>query len=420
MRRIKQIIALILSASIFLTACESSSSSTDTSAVSGMDNMAETASDVNLEDNNVDSLDIVNNDDLNSSVDTILGDVEVEIPDFYGLDDDNLIQYVEDKVYAELESNFASDDYIVEDVEAIYISKTYLDELEYNSRSNIYFGYTLEEIEEQFQGTKYVFTLGDDGSTVVRPFEKYDDTFDQVVKNVAIGTGVILICVTVSVVTSGLGAPAAVSLVFAAAAKTGAEFAISSAVISAVATAAVTGYQTGDVDQALKAAALSGSESFKVGAIIGCVAGGLSEVITLRRATQFTGHILDGREAEIAAEQVYPGETQVSFLGGQRVPSNTPYATKPDIIRTIDGHLEAIEVKSYDLVNNRSHLIRELRRQIAARVENLPPGSTQRIVLNVEGRGYNQAFMDSVIELIQTNLADIYPNIPIEVMGTVI
>lgn len=47
-------------------------------------------------------------------------------------------------------------------------------------------------------------------------------------KNVAIGTGVILVCVTVSAVTAGAGAPA-ISLIFAASAKTGTIMALSSA-----------------------------------------------------------------------------------------------------------------------------------------------------------------------------------------------
>lgn len=79
----------------------------------------------------------------------------------------------------------------------------------------------MSELDEVFQGTRYVFTLGDDGSTTVREFQKYDDTYDRVIRNVIIGSGVILLCVTVSAVTGGLGAPA-VSLIFAASAKTGA------------------------------------------------------------------------------------------------------------------------------------------------------------------------------------------------------
>ena len=159
-----------------------------------------------------------------------------------------------------------SDEYFVENVSAIYISQEYIDELAYNSQANIYFGYTLQELSEQFQGKKYVFTLGDDGSTIVTEFEEYDDTYDRALKNVAIGTGVILVCVTVSLVTGGLGAPA-VSMIFAASAKTGTVMALSGGAMGGISAGIVTGVQTGDMEQALKAAALAGSEGYKWGAI---------------------------------------------------------------------------------------------------------------------------------------------------------
>lgn len=156
-------------------------------------------------------------------------DYEYE-PEFSSLNDEALTDYVEDAIYEELVSTLDSDKYYVENVSAVYISQEYIDELTHNSKSNIYFGYTLEDIDAQFQGTRYVFTLGEDGDTVVRPFEAYDDTYEQIIKNVAIGTGVILVCVTVSVVTAGVGAPA-VSLIFATAAKTGTIMALSSGAI---------------------------------------------------------------------------------------------------------------------------------------------------------------------------------------------
>lgn len=37
--------------------------------------------------------------------------------------------------------------------------------------------------------------------------KKYDDTYEQVIKNVAIGTGVILVCATVSVASGVLELP---------------------------------------------------------------------------------------------------------------------------------------------------------------------------------------------------------------------
>lgn len=203
---------------------------------------------------------------------------------FTSLNDQNLMRYVEDTVYSDLVNQLDSDKYFVENVEAVYISKEYLDELAYNSQENIYFGYKLSELDEAFQGEKYIFTLGENGQTDVVPFEEYDETYDKVIRNVAIGTGVILLCVTVSVVTGGVGAPA-VSMIFAASAKSATVFALSSGVISGVSAGVVEGIETHDFDKAMKAAALKGSEGFMWGACTGAVAGGASEAIALKGAT---------------------------------------------------------------------------------------------------------------------------------------
>lgn len=209
---------------------------------------------------------------------------EEEPPEFSDLNDVNLLPYLEDSIYSELVTALNSEDYFVENVNAIYISKEYLEEVAYNSQENIYFGYTLSELDSYFQGTRYVFTLGDDGQTVVTEFQKYDDTYDQMLKNVAIGTGVILVCVTVSIVTYGAGAPA-VSMIFAASAKTGTIMALSSGVFSGVSAGVVKGIETGNLNESMKAAALAGSEGFKWGAISGTIAGGAGEAIALKGAT---------------------------------------------------------------------------------------------------------------------------------------
>ena len=222
---------------------------------------------------------------------------------FSGMNDPNLLRYTEDTIYENLVATLDSDEYFVENVSAVYISQEYIDELAYNSQANIYFGYTLQELAEQFQGKKYIFTLGDDGSTIVTEFEEYDDTYDRALKNVAIGTGVILVCVTVSLVSAGLGAPA-VSMIFSVAAQSGTKMALSGGIMGGVAAGIVTGVQTGDMDEALKAAALAGSEGFKWGAISGALAGGASEAIALKGATR--SGLTMNEAATIQRESKYP------------------------------------------------------------------------------------------------------------------
>lgn len=140
-------------------------------------------------------------------------------PEFRRMGDAALLPYLENSLYEQLVSDLDSSDYFVENVQAVYISQEYLDELAFNSQENVYFGYTLSELNAQFQGEKYIFTLGENNETVAVPWTDYDDAYDRVIRNVAIGTGVILVCVTVSVVSAGVGAPA-VSMIFAMQPKT--------------------------------------------------------------------------------------------------------------------------------------------------------------------------------------------------------
>ena len=370
---------------------------------------------------NVQSSDTTESDSTSKNEDTVqeymeLCDEEVA-SQFTSLSDPQLLQYVEDSMYQSMTLEFNSDDYIVEDVSAIYISKEYLEELEYNSQANVFFGDTLDEVAKQFDGGKYVFTLADDGTTTVQPFEDYDDTYEKVLKNVAIGTGVILVCVTVSVVTAGAGMPA-VSMVFAASAKTGATMALSSGGMGAATAGIVTAIQTGDVEQAIDAAALAGSEAFKWGAISGVVAGGVEKVVTMKKAATATNTVCTPRESELYALEKYKGTEQVSYIDGVEVPMNTPGATRPDVVRMVGDKLEAIEVKNYDLSssNSRSTLYSELRRQVSSRVKNLPEGSTQRIVLDTRGRGFSDDLVKHVTTHIQEMLSEVYPNIPIDVL----
>ena len=155
-------------------------------------------------------------------------EIETETePNFITLSDPALHTYVKDSLSENLAS-LDTEKYKVENVEVVYYSKEFLDELEYNSKENIYFGYTLSELEEQFQGEKYIFTLGENGETVVKTFEDYDDSKEKLIRNVAIGAGVIIICVTVIALApeaSGAVAKQGTKMVFAVSSKSAKELA---------------------------------------------------------------------------------------------------------------------------------------------------------------------------------------------------
>lgn len=403
----KRIIALFLSAAMLLTGC-SSSASEDNSTTSSQVSTSEVVTEKQTETEQATEI----------ATDDILADIDVDVEQFDDFNNPNFLQYIEDDIYAELAYQLNSDDYVIENVTATYISQEYLDEVAFNSQSNIFFGYTLAELNEMFDGTRYVFTLGKDGTTTVQELVEIEDTdTNTIIKNVAIGTGVILVCVAVSYFTVGTGTPTAVNLIFTAAAKTGATFALSSSAISGASAGIVRGYQTGDMSEALDAAALGASEGFKWGAISGVATGGISKSISIYRSTRI---IPTPRDSELKVLSLTDDATeQVSYLNGKQVNQYTQGATRPDVvIQNADGTVKAIEVKNYNLesANSRNGLLSELERQISSRVTNLPTGSTQEIVLDVRGRGFSTKLIDSVIASIKNRLNSVYYDIPVTVL----
>ena len=345
-------------------------------------------------------------------------DLETEPPEFNSLSDPNLLQYVEDAVYADLTANFSSDDYRIDNITTAYISQEYLEEINYNSQSNIFFGYTLAELDDEFQGKRYVFTLGEDGQTTVQQLQEIEDlSQEEILKNVAIGAGVILVCVTVSCLTAGAGVPTTVSVIFAAAAKTGTAFALSSAAFGGISAGVVRGYQTGDMEEALEAAALAGSEDFKWGAIAGAVTGGGSKALSIYRSSRVQPTFRQSEQK--VAELTDGGVEQVAYLDHKEVYYNTSGSTRPDVVvRNPNGTVLAKEVKNYNLESpsSLSELVWELRRQVSDRLRHLPSGSTQEIVLDVRGRGYSTDFLNKIVDYIKSKLVDIYPDIPVTVL----
>ena len=264
---------------------------------------------------------------------------------FKGLDDPDLLSYVRNKIYAQLVDELNSESYFVENIDAVYVSQEYTEELAYNSQSNIYFGYTLKDLNEQFEGQRYIFTLGDNGETEVRKMDTfYDDTTEQVIKNVAVGGGVILLCVTVSVVSGGT-APA-ISMIFAAGAKTGTAFALSSGAISGASAAIVTGYQTQDLEQAMKAGTLAASEGFKWGAISGALSGGGKEALALHGATLHG--LTMNQAASIQKESGYPLDMIKEFHNMDEYKVFKDAGLKPTMINGRSALIRDIDPKQVD------------------------------------------------------------------------
>ena len=338
---------------------------------------------------------------------------------YSGLNDSALHQYIRDNIYATLENEFEGDNLIIEEISTTYVSKEYIEEFDYNSKANVFFGYTLAELDEQFKGQKYVFTLGDDGQTTVEPFETIDhsEVYNSIIKNVLIGSGVILISVAGTLILSG-GATAPIGMIFAASAAKSATMALQSAAVGGLFKGISAGVLTGDFDEALRQAALGASEGFKMGAIVGTLVGGVEQAYSLFSASKIAASsIPTPRESELRATEIYGGNEQVSYLGGQEVSQFTQNATRPDIVRQLpNGSYEAIEVKNYNLIDNLDQLVNTLVGQIQQRVTDLPAGYSQRVVLDVAGRGYSDEVINAAISEIKVACASFYPDLPVDVM----
>lgn len=234
----------------------------------------------------------------------IVEPVSYEYPSEYSdPTDPELARGIKEAVYSDLVNTLDSDQFLVDEVEVAYVSQEYLDELSYNSQENVFFGYSLSDVVSYFGDTPYVFT-NEDGRTVAKEFESYDDTWEQIAGNIAVGSGVILVCVTVTAVAPALGAPQAITAIFTFATSGAISGAAIGAPVSAAFSGIMTGIETGSVEDALKAAAYSASEGYKSGAIMGAATGGIAEGAGLIRASR--NGLTMSEAATIQMESKYP------------------------------------------------------------------------------------------------------------------
>lgn len=303
----KKAIAILLAATVFLTACGSSAvnPSSDTSISSQTTEVVTSETVDDTSDSQSAELETTeSSQDIDATQDSDQTEAQLMASKNLDLSNEDLQRYLCDEIYEKTVEGLDSDEYCVENVESLYYSKEYIEQLEYNSQANIYFGFTQAELDSQFQGKKYVFTFDDESrKTTVIEVESYEDhTTEEILKNVAIGSGVLLVCVTVSVATAG--AAPAISMIFAVGAKTGAAAALSGAAIGGVSAGLVKGYQTGSFTDAMSATATGASEGFKWGAIMGALSGGASETWGLHKATANGLSMNDA--AQIQRESKYP------------------------------------------------------------------------------------------------------------------
>lgn len=254
--------------------------------------------------------------------------------EYASLSDPELVESLEKGVYDSLVAELGSDEYLVEEVEVNDVSQEYINELNYNSLDNVFFGYSLEDVVSHFGDAPYIFTA-QDGYTVVTEFVSYDDTWDQVIQNVAEGTGVIVVLATISLVAPAVGAPQAVTAIFTFATKGAVLGAAIEAPVSGALAGIVTGAEAGDADEAIRSAALAASEGYRSGAIVGAATGGLTEVSWLRNAS--TGGLTMSEAATVQMESKYPLEVVRGMRNMDEYEVYREAGLKPCVVETPQG-----------------------------------------------------------------------------------
>ncbi len=235
-----------------------------------------------------------------------------EMPEVSAINDEQFLQYLRDELYYNTVADIESEGSIITQVNTMYLSKEYLEERAYNSRENIFFGYSLSELDEFFGETKYVFSLGENGETVVQEMKAIseEEINARLLKNVAIGAGVIL--VSTVVITSVMGNPVKIPFLISLSAK-GWQGALSRAATHIIVDAAKemlvkfitvgvkSAVTTGDFSEAIEVAARAGIDGFKWGAVCGLVDYATEKVPAL---SAFSGRLKDYVKDELSAEQV--------------------------------------------------------------------------------------------------------------------
>jgi hypothetical protein len=255
------------------------------------------------------------------------------------------------------------------------VSKEYIDELKYNGLENIYFGYRLSELDAYFGDLQYVFTV-ENGETVAIPFvvDDSDDVLNTIIKNTAIGAGVILFCVTISIVTGGAGAPAAVSaahviFTFAAtSAAKGAAIGIASGGFTGAIEIANQLSSEDEIDwnKVGNVTAVGASEGFKWGAIIGAVTGGVSGGKALADAAKIAK---EGGTVGTYGELVKAYAGQLKLMGKEAhhiIPKAATSTTAPN-----DGLAILLDIADHKLLTSTGNSIeaKAFRAEITRRLD---------------------------------------------------
>lgn len=189
------------------------------------------------------------------------------------ISDAGFVENLQDSVYNlivdDLDESGNTQQVEVKEVKAVYLSKEYIEQYSFNSKETKFFGSTLGELEAKFGDQKYVFDIDENGKTVCHAVNDFDNTFEQVSEVALLGTGVILISVTIACAS---GAAPVTALVACTGPTASAITANAPQIAVLAASSAVAIFDNGDVGDAAKDIAFDTGSDFIMQAIGGTVA----------------------------------------------------------------------------------------------------------------------------------------------------
>lgn len=103
------------------------------------------------------------------------------------------------------------------------------------------------------------------------------------------------------------------------------------------------------------------------------------------------------RQSELDAAKDFPDyDAQKSFIKGEEVPYGTKGSVRPDYYK--DGY--SVDIKNYNVesASGRSNLARNIEKQYYQRIENLPEGTNQSVVIDIRGQNVTDADLSALYD----------------------
>lgn len=277
---------------------------------------------------------------------------------YYGSDLTNIktkdSQYIIAEILQDDLEEYGDMELYVDYVKSMYWSQEYIDEVTYNSLKNDYFGFEYDEICMAMGETNWCFTV-ENGQTVVIEVPEQSNMIAQLIKKVAIGTGVIVVCAVVSVVSGGIGA-APVACFFAGAAKGALAGAISGGLMGSAVGGLIQGFTTHSMEGAIKGAVDGFGDGFMWGAITGALTGGLTSNTCFSKDT-----LVKTDQGFKTIDNISVGDMVYSYdeMDNQyeyAMVTDTYRQTSSDIITVITDNESITTTRSHPFLTNRGWL----------------------------------------------------------------